>query len=232
MECDGLVVELIPIKEEDAMVRLLTNDGLISFFARRAMNQKSPDYSALQPFSSGHYWISEGTQSGLRLKQARLDKYHGFHYATLPQLAVLELIKETLSHVTIDGEAELVYGLVNQTIEAASSPENAFLAAARYLARLLDGLGWGLQLSQCVVCNAKTDIVGVSLPLGGFVCRKHYHPEEAMTLPAASMKLLHDLSTNAEIKLAPDGQVKPLIGLLAQHYLNATGRPLNSVHLF
>ncbi len=232
MEYDGLVVELIPIKEEDAMVRLLTSDGIVTFFARRAMNQKSPDYSALQPFASGHYWISEGAQSGLRLSQAQLKKYHGFNYSTLPQLAVLELIKETLATITIDGEALAIYHLVNETIDLATSSDNAFLAAARYLIRLMHELGWGLQLSQCVVCDAKTDIVGVSLPLGGFVCRRHYQPNEAITLSATSMKLLHDLDTDPVNRLIADDAILPLIGLLGQHYHNATGRALNSLKLF
>jgi DNA repair protein RecO (recombination protein O) len=232
MEYDGLVVELIPIKEEDAMIRLLTPDGIVSFFARRAMNQKSPDYSALQPFSSGHYWIHEGSQSGLRLKQAQLKKYHGFNFTTLPQLAVLELIKETLTHITIDGEAAMVYELVNETIEKAGQPDGSYLAAARYLARLLNGLGWGLQLQQCVVCDAKNDIVAISLPLGGFVCRKHYRPDEAITLSAASMKLLHDLVSEGSMRPVSPDSAKPLLELLGQHYHNSTGRPLISLKLF
>ncbi len=232
MEYDGLVVELIPIKEEDAMVRLLTADGIVTFFARRAMNQKSPDYSALQPFASGHYWISEGAQSGLRLSQAQLKQYHGFNYSTLPQLAVLELIKETMATITIDGEALALYRLVNETIGLAASPDHACLAAARYLLKLIRELGWGLQLSQCVVCDAKTDIVGVSLPLGGFVCRRHYQPNETVTLSAASMKRLHDLDVDIVTKEYSSDDILPLIALIGQHYHNATGRALNSLKLF
>jgi len=236
MELIGIVIDLIPIKEEDAMVRLISYDGIVSFFGRRIMNQKNAYYAPMQPFAKSHVWLTEGTQGGLRLKQARLESYTAINYQSLEQYALLALIKETLAQLAPTDDYRALYELVETVLEVAQASHLATFAALMYLHQLLNILGWGLELSGCVSCETKTDIVGLDLQLGGFVCRKHYRPIDSLALSHNQLTLLAalknvDLKNFATNQFAKD-PIHSILAIIAKHYENMTGRSLKSLKLF
>ena len=236
MELVGIVIDLIPIKEEDAMVRLISHDGIVSFFGRRIMNQKNSYYAPMQPFAKSHVWLTEGPQGGLRLKQARLESYTATNYQSLDQYALLALIKETLAQLAPTDDYRTLYILVETILEAAQTARIATFAALIYLHQLLNVLGWGLELSGCVSCETKTDIVGLDLPFGGFVCRKHYRPIDSLALSRDQLTLLAALKS-VDLKHLTTHQfendsIHSILTIMAKHYENMTGHPLKSLKLF
>ncbi|HOJ45324.1 MAG TPA: DNA repair protein RecO [Bacilli bacterium] len=236
MEIDGIVIELIPIKEEDAMIRMLSSTGIVSFFGRRVMNQKNTYFAPMQPFAKSHVWLGEGPQGGLMLKQARLITYMAQNYQTLYQFALLDLIKETLAQLAPTDDYEALYSLVESTLKLTDYSQQAPLAALIYLHQLLTILGWGLELSGCIACNTKTDIVGIDLSLGGFVCRKHYRTTDSLALSHDQLTIVAMLRnvdiTKLKIAEYNIATVKAIIMIMGQHYENMTGYSLKSLKLF
>ena len=232
MEFDGIVIDQVMVKEYDAMIKVLTPSGLVTFFARRALAQKSQDYAALQPFAFSHFVISEGPQAGLKLKQAELKTYLGFHFETLEQLLLLDLIKETIAHITLDGEEADFFDLVKDTVMKGKETNMALPGVLGYLLALLKMLGWGLLLDACAVCGTKKDIVGLDLSRGGFVCRAHYEETTSSALSKDRLMALNAFSNGpGHLKDVESSDQIALIRLVAQHYEDSTGRSLQSLKL-
>ncbi len=236
MEFDGLVLSLIQIKEDDAMVRVLTNSGVISFFVRRAMSQKSTYYATIQPFVQSHFWLREGPQGGLTLRQAKIIRYTANGYEQLNQYALLELIKETLAMIADNDEWDAINSLVLATIQEGEKTEDIIKLATFYLNRLLTLMGWGLALNQCVTCGSKKDIVGVDLPRGGYVCRAHYQAPSSIALSIKQLAALLILARDDLTKLVTididAADMKQLFELVIAHYDAVIGQRLKSIKLF
>jgi DNA repair protein RecO (recombination protein O) len=234
VELDGIIIDLIPIKEQDAMAHILTSSGIVTPFAPRAMSQKSAYYSALQPFSSGHYWIREGQQGGLKLQQAKLDRYFGDKYETLTQMTLLGLIKETLSSISGYEGWDQIYDLVSATLIQGANNVKLLTLITLYIHELLTILGWGLNLDGCVVCGTKQNLVAIDRNQGGFVCRAHYQETATSTgketLIAWSLLGKCHVTTFDECPLE-DETSKKLLVVLKEHYLDLVGRELKSLKL-
>lgn len=236
MEYTGLILDVIAIKEEDAMIRILTTSGVISFFARRAMNQKNAYHAALQPFAYTKVWINEGPQGGLALRQAKLIHYTVVNYQNLTQYALLELIRETMSLMVNNDDWESLHDLVLGTVEQGKTASKTMTATVYYLSRLLSLLGWGLEFEACVVCGSKKDIVAIDLTLGGFVCRQHYQSTTGLALSSDELKtlvIIDHLPVTALDKITCNrDEINHLFTILTTHYETVTGHQLKSSTLF
>lgn len=236
MEFDGIVIALNPLKEEDAMVSVLTIDGIVSFFSRRIMNQKNSYYASMQPLAYSHIWLHQGPQGGLKLKQAQLIDYLVKNYQTLKQYALIELIKETITQLAPTDDYESLFKIVKDAIETGSTVEHVELTALIYLYQLLNVLGWGLELSCCVTCGRKTDIVGIDLTLGGLVCRTHFRQSDSCSPSFNQLTTLVNLrkstfKTIVNLNIS-ESDTKEIFNILTTHYQTVTGRILKSVKLF
>ncbi len=236
MEIEGLVLELIPFKESDAMVRCLTASGLLSFYGRRVMKHTSPDHAATTPFARSRFWINEGAQHGLALSQSRLLTYYGQDLDNLDQYALLDLIKETLVRSAPNDDWIAIHELVFLVLAELKKKAPARLLAAWYLARLLNILGWRLEVDACVICGKTSDIVAVDIGQGGFVCRNHYQAANGLTLPPLTLKslrLLFKIEDGSRLSEFIDADaISPLLKLLGDHYAGVTGRALRSLELY
>ena len=59
-----------------------------------------------------------------------------------------------------------------------SEMNRALLHACRIVTGILKKTGTIMDVDECVVCQTKTKIAGISIENGGFVCKEHLDPEQ------------------------------------------------------
>ena len=57
-DVDGIVIKQNPYKEKDAMVSILTKDGIVSFLARSVQSISSKNKSSCLPFSYSTFTLN------------------------------------------------------------------------------------------------------------------------------------------------------------------------------
>jgi len=235
MEIDGLVLRLIPIKEQDAMMHVLTCNGIMSIFARRVMSHKSELHEATQPFCRSSFTLSEGTQGGLRLRQAKLIQAPPLVENSLTAYATLELISETLTHLEGDVAWNDLVELTYMTLAQLRENRHIAIAAVFFLAKLLSYGGWLPEVNGCVICKAKSDIVAFDHQAGGFVCRKHYNPETSTIINQEISRAIRVVFSAPSLQIAlpylDDKLTEPLLNLLGAYYHMHLGRELRSIRM-
>jgi len=232
MEIDGLVLELIPVKEQDAMMRILTDTGIVAFYARRVMSHKHEYHDAVQPFSLSHFWVNEGPQQGLRLAQARLLKAPRLETADLGILAFLDFLKEVLMQLGEDSAETSLLKIAILTLDQMKEYSDLWFLGASFLAQTLGQGGWRPEIDGCVACGSKTAIVAFDGEAGGFVCRKHYRANLSLALEADVLKAIrYVFKTETMTMLSGFTSSETLFDVIAGYYETQIGFKLKSTAL-
>ena len=235
MELIGVIIDQIPIKEKDAMVRILTDEGVIGVYARRIMSLTNPYFAALQPFSIAKLIINQGRDGGLSLSQAQLINSLTIDSLSYQHLTSLQLIGELiLSGVMIDNWSDLKSLLIKLLTKFAKTI-NPYLLTAYFLAQFLAQAGWRMVIDGCAICQRKTDIVAIDFNFGGYVCRDHYQENSSKPLPADLLKtfrylLLLDVDQIEHLNLKEEQQIK-LLKLLVEFYTYHTNKRIKNIEL-
>ena len=167
----GIVYRLTPIKEKDAMVSCIGQEGLFSFFARGVMNPTSSDFAACSVLSQSEFILNVSTQDALRLKEGTLIK----SYRQEPNYSVAmasQGMLEALCKALSPEDASAFYPYVEKSFACIDEGKDPLTVLAIFLAKLLIVSGYGPTLDQCAECGKKSDIVAFSPSSGGLLCRE------------------------------------------------------------
>ena len=173
-EYEGIVLSRIPQKEHDAMVRCLGPHGFFSFYARGALKMGSSSSASTQELSSSKFNLTVSAQGALTLKEGKLDRLY-VPQGGLDGLLTAQMLLEYASKAVSEEDAEYVHGLLSLALESLQEGRDPFTVAILFLAKALTKAGNALEVHQCVVCGATTDIVAMDYVHGGFLCKDCVH---------------------------------------------------------
>lgn len=172
MEIEGIVIRITPFKEKDAMINVLTQDGIISFLARGIMNLDSKNAASLTLYAYSRFDFSDDkTGKSLSLRSGTLIKGYEQSFKSLDKLAALSFIGELTIKGIGDEDASGIYQYALKSLEAIESGFDTLTVVLIYFAQVLKVAGYGLEVQHCVFCGETKGIVTVSYPDGGFVCQ-------------------------------------------------------------
>ncbi|MBU4277906.1 MAG: DNA repair protein RecO [Proteobacteria bacterium] len=239
----GLVLRLRPLGESDLMLDLFTNAmGRITALAKGGKRSKQRFFGVLldahllemnlEPTKSPDLW---------RLASARVLASHlGLRQDYRRLLAagpVLELLlRATPVQASQEGVLELALITLSR-MEHGNGPAELASALAIFLARLLDLLGYGLNLESCLHCGRPLEqMQSLRLTLGGgVVCpscpaghRDHQVPPGLVKFLAAARAL--EPRPLSRLRL-PAGQSPLALGFLADFWREVVGHDLPSLGL-
>ncbi|MDO5330092.1 MAG: DNA repair protein RecO [Bacillota bacterium] len=170
----GIVVSISEIKEADAMVNAIDADGYFSFYARGARKIGGKSLSALQPLTYSSFSLSKQASGKLALHEAEaIENY--LKSDDLACLASLTLIQELTSKLVRENEAAVAYPWLSAALSQIKSGYSPLSAALIYFCSLLKLFGLGLDVDECVYCQSKKGISGLSFEEGGFLCADHLY---------------------------------------------------------
>lgn len=173
IDIEGIVIKQNPYKEKDAMVSVLTKDGIVSFLARSILSITSKNKSCCLPFSYSQFTLNS-KQDKLSLSQGKLLKSYYHFFESLDCLASINLIDECIVKF-VDEENTVLFDYLKNFLDLLDQGFDETTLTLIMLAQILKCSGYDLEYNSCVLCSSKTNIVGVSYHDGGFVCKKCFN---------------------------------------------------------
>lgn len=173
-EIEGIIIHQLAQKEKDAMLSFLTNEGLLSIYARGIKDNKSKNAHAVSVGCLSSLEINEGRLGGKSLKSATLITYLGENLKSLLDYAcfnyALELARKADEAIE---DKESAYKALH-TFLAIRKEDDSIAHLLAYIAQILIILGERIKIDGCVYCDNKSEIVSYSLDDGGLVCQNHF----------------------------------------------------------
>jgi DNA repair protein RecO (recombination protein O) len=230
-EVEGIILNITPYGETSKILNVYTREyGIIGIMAKGAMSIKSKLRSSTN-----------------RLTYAKFNIYYKKDkLSLLSSVDVINMFKNIQSDILLISYAtyicELVSGVSKQNsnnkiyddfissllkIEEGLDP----LVITNILeVKLLDYLGVGLNLTSCISCGSKKDIVTLSSEKGGLICRNCYANERIVPLNIVkilNMYYLVDIKSINKLDIDKD-IVNEINRFLSLYYEDYTGLYLKS----
>lgn len=166
---EGYVIHLSSYRENDAMVNVLTKNGIVSFLGRGILKPGSKNAGACQLLSLSRFSLSGNDGGGTLAEAICLSPVNGKD--SLANLASFSFLAELTAKTVQSEEASEVYPWLEGVLNAIAQGFDPLTASLLYFAHVLVIEGYGLNVDACVYCGEKNGIVGLSYSDGGFVCK-------------------------------------------------------------
>jgi DNA repair protein RecO (recombination protein O) len=232
-EVEGYLVALFPTKNNDAMMRVLTKDGIIAFFARGVMNYKHDAIATTSLFNYSKFFLFEGQQKGLSLRQGQLLYPVKLINESLLEYATLELMSEIINHILVDYEPQLIYEYLSSSLQALSKGTSGLIIANLFLAKTLTLIGLQPTIDECVICRSKTSITTIDFDEGGFICQSCFNNNKMKKYDKKvllGIRLLFEAMKKNVFTISIDDKESLIImNLFNQHIHNHLNRQLKSI---
>lgn len=170
LEIEGIVLKQTPYKEKDAMISVLTKDGIVSFLAHNVLAVTSKNKSACLPYTFSLFNLNSRNDK-LTLSQAKIIKSYAHLYSSFEYLASINLINECINKF-IDEDNIYIFSYLKKYLELIEEGYSEVTLTLIMLAQIIKFSGYDLEYNQCVICGDKKNIVDVSYADGGFICAK------------------------------------------------------------
>jgi len=177
----GYVIHLTPFKEEDAMIKVFSEEGFTSFYVRKALQVKSSSLASVTLGSYSTFHLKENKKHELKLNTI---EFHHHLMSTLPNpdaYLVIEAILELINKTIEQEDAKDVFGMFESTLTLVKS--KPYLALYQFLTHIIQVNGLSLVHHECVICHQKKAIIGVSYHDGGVVCQLCAKKNDVIPLP-------------------------------------------------
>lgn len=170
IEIEGIVLRQTPYKEKDAIISVLTEKGIASFYARGILSLTSKNASSCLVYAYSRFLLSSrGDKLTLR-KGELIDSFYN-NYQSVLKMTSLSLMSEVVFKISGDDDGRL-YPSFYRILNLLKDDFDVLTLITIFLAKAINYSGYALQYEECTQCGSKRSIVAVDYSLGGFICKK------------------------------------------------------------
>lgn len=228
---EGIILRETPYGETSKIINVLTKEhGIIGIMCKGAMSQKSLLRGCTLKFTYGIFHIY--------YKQDKMS--------ILSSVDIINSFKNIKKDILLISYATYLSDLVYQVLKQ-HNPKNIYddfinallkiedglnpLVITNILeVKLLDYLGVGINLTCCIKCGNKKDIVTLSAENGGIICKNCYQNERIV--PISIIKILNmyylvDIKSISNLNIKPE-LIMEINRFLTLYYDDYTGLYLKS----
>ena len=173
----GIVIRKVDYKDSDQIIEILSKEGRFSFLAKGVKKLTSKNASSLLLLTKGTYTLLEGPQGGLSLKEGSIERTIAISEDPKRVFALNFLSELSRSFINETSNFERLFCLLDKILEEINRGYDPLSASLLFFANLLKENGLTLNVSECVRCGNKRDIIGISYRDGGFICKHHLESE-------------------------------------------------------
>lgn len=230
-EVEGFILSETPFGETSKIINVFTKDyGVIGVMCKGAMGIKSKLRSATGKLTYGIF--------NIYYKKDKLS--------TLVSVDVINPLKNIKSDILLISYVSYISELVSQILKQANDIKiyddfiNSILKIEEGLnpivitnileVKMLDYLGVGLNLTSCIMCGNKKEIVTLSSEKGGLICKNCYQSERIVPISIVkvlNMYYLVDIKSISKLSLKED-VINEINRFLTIYYDDYTGLYLKS----
>ncbi len=228
---EGIVLKETPYGDTSKIINVLTKEyGIIGLMCKGAKSVKSPLRSVTLKLSYGTFniYYKKDKLSTLvsvdiinEFKNIRSDIYK-VSYASY----ITDLVSQVLKGVKEDN----IYNDYINTLLKMEEGLDPLILTNILEVKLLDYLGVGINVTSCISCGNKKEIVTLSSERGGLLCKNCYKGERIMPLSiikVINMYYLVDIKSISKLDIK-DNIKKEINNFLTNYYDDYTGLYLKS----
>ena len=174
---EGIVIKSVPYSENDAIITILTINGVVSFKARGALKTTSKFMSGCLLYAHSEFTLEEKASYNY-LTKVKLIKSNYKIYQNLEYTTCLGLLSETINYFLDKSFSNVIYDSFYSLFEAIDKEFDIYTVTLICLAKITLESGYGLNVNECVRCHNKKSIVSLSFIDGGFICSKCFNNQD------------------------------------------------------
>ena len=186
----GIVMRVTAVKDHDAMVFCIGEEGFFSFYAHGGKKMTSPFSSSLILFTLGTYILRKSSSGSLTLKEVSKSEPLVSLEAPLEQMACATCLAEIITKIVQEEDAKAVYPYIYGAFRTLKEGKDPLTASLICFAHVLSISGFELDVSECVSCGNKEHIVACSYQDGGFLCSNCAQENYVEQTPLIQLKIL------------------------------------------
>lgn len=169
----GYILRIIPYKDSDAIITLLSTDsGLVTFKVRSYFKATSKLAPTCQLYTHGEYHLIQSKQNEhYLLKSAVVLTSLPALYTDIQVSLILAFVAESILRIE-DYSAKEAFNLFNDIFQQLQKEVKFLTTILVVLKTNLEYLGLMLDAHGCVSCGTKKGLVSVHYGQGGFLCQR------------------------------------------------------------
>ena len=165
----GYVLNSIDYKDNDSLVSVLCEDGLVCLRARGVKKINSKNASSIMNYAYSEFEVNKSSKSNyLTLSESKLINYPSFIAGNLEYISVINFVSEGIELLEDKKDSFVYFVDCLDSMKTGYKSEYVLVAFLNYF---LDKQGCKLNSDECVCCSSKERIVKFSFESGGFLCK-------------------------------------------------------------
>lgn len=166
----GYVLNSIDYKENDSLLSVLCEDGVICLRARGVKKVNSKNASSVMNYAYSEFEVNKSNKNGyLTLNEGKLINYPSFISSNLEYISIINFISEGIE--LVNDKSDSFECFVN-TLDSMKNSSDGGLILISFLNYFLKKHGISLNADECVNCGSKDKIIKFSFENGGYLCKK------------------------------------------------------------
>lgn len=217
---EGIIISTVDYKESSKIINIFTKkEGIIGVLAKGSKNIKSKLSATTHPLTYGIFYLKQyGSSIPLLTEVDILNSFKNIRkdFAKVNySLFLLELSSQVYQH----GKHTNIYQLLIQALQKINENYDPQIIVNILELKYLEFLGINPNLSSCVNCGKKDNIITISSYKGGYLCQDCAGQEyiyQLKTLKLIKMLPLIELSKISKIEI--NDSIKKEISLFIEDY--------------
>lgn len=164
----GYVIDSVDYKDNDSIVTVLSQDGLVSLKARGVKKINSKMNSVLFNYAYSEFEVNKSEKSGyLTLLDGTLLDYPSYVINDLEYMTVMGIISEGINKCS---NKNYLFTSFKDSLKLMEEKVDSKIILVSFLNFLLENEGIMYQADQCIDCSSK-QVSSFDFYRGGFVCK-------------------------------------------------------------
>lgn len=172
MEIEGIVLQITTYKEKDAMINVLTNEGVVSFLARGVKGINSKNAPSVNLYTRSIFELNNKNNSNYySLKTGKIIEDISNLYSNVESMLTLNFLGELVIKCNDESKTSDLYYLFVSSIKKMKEGFDLTTIRLAFISTIIKKMGLCLHVDNCVICQSKKAIVSVSYEEGGLICK-------------------------------------------------------------
>jgi len=186
---EGIIITETPYGDNSKIINILTKDhGLIGIMCQNVKSIKNPLRTKTLKFTYGLFHINYNKNKLSKLIDVDIIDNFSNIKSNIELISYVSYITDLTYQVAKQNSSSIIYDLYLSTIKKMNEGKNPLILTNILELKYLEYLGVGLNLSSCIKCGNKTNIVTLDPDEGGYICQDCYTNE--VLLSPKSLKLI------------------------------------------
>lgn len=174
-----IILKINQYKEKDGIINAISKEGEHTFLVRSLFDPKCKNAGLNNQLTIAdiELAINNGKYPYDVISSSVVLYTPVLAEPNLLHMASILLINEVTNFLLSDEEKTIIYEELKSTIYEIKNNPNPLKVVIPYLAKILKISGYDFEVSECIMCGSKKNIVTFSFTDGGFICKDCCTPE-------------------------------------------------------